>query len=63
MTRQSNLSRRNKRIRSLFDERYTTAQRPRKYTREYVIACLAEEFYLSMARIEDIIYKTEKKPQ
>ena len=55
LTRQTNYDKRNRRIREAFAKRYTHLPRPRLYTREYVISQLAEEFCLSMARIEDII--------
>jgi hypothetical protein len=56
LTRKTNFEKRNQRIKEAFRLRYTDAPRPRKYSREYVIACLAEEYCLSMERIEDIIY-------
>ena len=56
LTRKTNSEKRNSRIRDLFRARYTEALRPRKYTREYIISQIAEEFYLSMQTVEDIIY-------
>lgn len=55
-TRQQNRLRRNDRIRLTFRQRYTDAPRPRKFSREYIIAQLADDFCLSIATIEDIIY-------
>lgn len=54
--RQQNRLRRNERIRETFRQRYTDAARPRKFSREYVIAKLADEYCLAVATIEDIIY-------
>lgn len=54
--RSANLARRNEQICIAFRARYTAQPRPRKFTREYVIGQLANEFFLSVARIEDIIY-------
>lgn len=46
---------RNGRIVAEFKRRYTDQPRPRKYTKEYIISQLADEFYLSMSTVEDII--------
>jgi hypothetical protein len=54
--RQQNRLRRNERIRQAFRQRYTEAPRPRKFSREYVLAQLADEYCLAVATIEDIIY-------
>ncbi len=54
--RQQNRLRRNERIRQAFRQRYTEAPRPRKFSREYVLAGLADEFCLSVATVEDILY-------
>ena len=54
--RQQNRLRRNERIREAFRQRYTDATRPRKFSREYILAQLADDFCLSVATIEDIIY-------
>ncbi len=54
--RAANLLKRNAKIREAFAEGYTQQPRPRKYTREFVIAQIAAEFFLSMDRVEDIIY-------
>lgn len=54
--RQANRLRRNDRIRHAFRQRYTDAPRPRKFSREYVLAQLADEFCLAVATVEDIIY-------
>ena len=48
--------RKHEKIREAYEKRYTKAPRPRKYTKEYIIAKLAEEFYLSMRQIENIVY-------
>lgn len=55
-TRQLNRLRRNERIRLAFRQRYLDAPRPRKFSREYVLAQLADEFCLSVDTIEDIVY-------
>lgn len=63
--RQQNRMRRNERIRQAFRLRYTLAARPRKFSREYVLAQLADDFCLSVATIEDILYSkaaTEESP-
>jgi hypothetical protein len=54
--RQQNRLRRNERIRQTFQQRYTDAARPRKFSREYVLAQLADDYCLAVATIEDIIY-------
>lgn len=54
--RQQNRLRRNERIRQSFRQRYSDAPRPRKFSREYVLAQIANEFCLSVATIEDILY-------
>lgn len=54
--RQQNRLRRNERIRQAFRQRYTEAARPRKFSREYILAQLADDFCLAIATIEDIIY-------
>jgi hypothetical protein len=55
-TRQLNRQRRNERIRLAFRQRYLDTPRPRKFSREYVLAVLADEFCLSVSTIEDIVY-------
>jgi hypothetical protein len=50
--------RKHAKIRELYEKRFTNQPRPRKYTREYIIAKLAEEFYLSMRQIENILYSS-----
>ncbi|TGE23517.1 hypothetical protein [Hymenobacter metallicola] len=60
LARKTNREKRNARIRAQFRKRYTDAPRPRKYSREYILAQLAEEFCLSMHTIEDIIYGAEE---
>ena len=54
--RQQNRMRRNERIRQAFRLDYTLAVRPRKFSREYVLAQLADDYCLSVATIEDIVY-------
>lgn len=54
--RQQNRLRRNERICNAFRLRYSEAPRPRKHSREYVLSQLADEYCLSIATIEDIIY-------
>jgi hypothetical protein len=55
--RAANLAARNEKIREAFAERYTKQPRPRKVTREYVVAQLASEYFLSTPTVEDIVYK------
>lgn len=55
-TRQLNRLRRNERIRRAFRQRYIDVPRPRKLSREFVLAQLADDFCLSVATIEDIVY-------
>jgi hypothetical protein len=53
-------------IRKLFTERYTNQKRvngARIYTSAYIISCLAEEFWLSMRQIENIVYSKPKTVQ
>ena len=54
--RAQNLAARNEKIREAFAERYTRQPRPRKYTREYIIAQIACEYFLAMDTVEDILY-------
>jgi hypothetical protein len=54
--RQQNREKRNERIRAAFAQRYLDAPRPRKHSREHVVAQLADEFFLTVATIEDILY-------
>jgi hypothetical protein len=59
LTRAERTAVKHQEIRRLFAERYTNQKRvngARIYTSAYVIACLAEQFYLSMRQIENIIY-------
>ena len=60
LTRVSNTQKRHARIRLAFRERYTTKPRPRVHSREYVVAQLADEFALSPATIENIIWTKVK---
>ena len=60
LTRQTNTAKRHERIRAAFRERYTSQPRPRKWSREYVVAQLAEEFCLSGKTVEDIIWTKVK---
>lgn len=55
--RAQNLAARNTKIREAFTERYIRQPRPRKYTREYIIAQIAGEYFLAMDTVEDIVYK------
>ncbi len=55
-TRQANTAKRNAKIRAAYAEQYTRAPRPRKFSREYVVAQLAETYCLSMATIEGIVW-------
>lgn len=59
MGRTERTNKKHERIRLLFKKRFTDQPRvkgARKYTKEYIIAGLAEEFYLSMRQIENIVY-------
>jgi hypothetical protein len=55
-TRQLNRLRRNDRIRQAFRQLYLQAPRPRKFSREFILAQLADDFCLSVSTIEDIVY-------
>ncbi|RZK31038.1 MAG: hypothetical protein EOO63_05175 [Hymenobacter sp.] len=55
--RAANLAARNEKIREAFAERYTRQPRPRKVTREDIVKQLAEEFFLSIETVENILYK------
>jgi hypothetical protein len=55
--RAANLAARNEKIREAFAERYTRQPRPRKVTREAIVKHLAEEFFLSIETVENILYK------
>lgn len=55
-TREQNTQKRHERIRDEFHKRYTDAPRPRKFSKEYVVAQLADEFNYSMRTIENILY-------
>lgn len=57
LTRQNNYDKRNTRIKEGFEKRYTHQSKPRIYTRAYIVSQLADEYCLSMSRIEDILYK------
>jgi len=61
-TRQLNRLKRNERIRAAFRARYTNVPRPRKHSREHVLAELAEEFFLAVTTIEDIVYVQQEVP-
>jgi len=56
LTRANNTEKRNQKIRDAFYTRYTNQPRPRKFAREHVVSQLAEEFFLSAATVEDILY-------
>lgn len=58
LKRKANTERRNAKIRATFDKDFTEQARPRRYTREFIIARIAADVCLSMATVEDIIYKT-----
>lgn len=55
LTRKTNTERRNNRIRQQFKQRYTEQSKPRRYTKEFIVDQLAQEFCLSTATIERII--------
>ena len=56
--RVQNREKRNARIREAFRQQFTDAPRPRKHSREYVLAQLADDFCLAIATVEDIVYQT-----
>ncbi len=55
LARQANLDKRNRAIRDAFYQRFTKQARPRLYTREYVLAQLAQEHHLSIATVERLV--------
>ena len=55
LTRQANLERRNQALREAYFERYTKQKRPRIYTREYILAQLAQDYHLSIATVERLV--------
>ena len=55
-TRVANTAKRNERIRQAFQQRFLHQLRPRVHPKEYVLAQLSEEFYLSAATVEGIIW-------
>jgi hypothetical protein len=57
LTRAANTEKRNRKLRDAFHARYTSQPRPRKYSREYMVSELAEEFCLSPATVEGILYR------
>ncbi|AWM31343.1 hypothetical protein [Hymenobacter nivis] len=57
LTRCERTERRNQRLRDAFYAHYTNLPRPRKYSREYVIAQLSEEYHLSLRTVERILYR------
>lgn len=59
-TLKTNREKRNAKIKEEFRKRYTDAARPRMYSREYVLAQIADEKDLSIATVEDIIYAKAK---
>ena len=60
LTRQQNTDKRNAKLRTAFYDRYINLPRPRLHSREYVISQLAEEYCLSMATVEGILYQQAK---
>lgn len=63
LSRVERTAKKHQKIRDLFTKRYTNQERvngARIYTSAYVIAMLADEFYLSMRQIENIIYSKPK---
>ena len=60
LIRLTNTAKRNQRLKDAFYARYTNQPRPRKHTREFVVSQLAEEFYLSPATVEGILYRAGK---
>jgi hypothetical protein len=63
MSREARTKRKHAKIRELYEKRYTHQKRvngARVYTREYILAKLSEEFYLSIRQIENILYSVEK---
>jgi hypothetical protein len=62
-TRAERTADKHQKIRDLFKKRFTDQPRPRIYTSAYIISCLAEDFYLSMRQIENIVYSKPKTVQ
>jgi hypothetical protein len=57
--RKQRTAKKHQKIRDLYEKRYTKQRLVRGakiYTKEYVLAKLSEEFYLSIRQIENIIY-------
>jgi len=57
LTRATNTEKRNRKLRDAFHARYTSQPRPRKFSREFVVQGLADEFFLSAATVEGILYR------
>lgn len=55
-TRQQNIERRNTAIKDEFKKRFTDQEKPRRYTREYIISQIALDWCLSMGTVENILY-------
>lgn len=66
MSRTERTQKKHDRIREIFRKRYIEQPRVngvRKFTKEYIIAIIAADFYLSMRQVENIIYtKTVAMP-
>jgi len=58
--RLANLDTRNRKIREAFYQRYTRVSRERKPDRELVLAQRAEEYCLSVATVEGILWTRGK---
>lgn len=56
LIKKANLEKRNARIREQFRKQYTDQPKPRKRTRDQVVAQLVEDFCLSLTTIERIVY-------
>jgi 7,8-dihydro-6-hydroxymethylpterin-pyrophosphokinase len=54
------MARRNQQLKDAFYARDTNLPRPRKLSREFVVAQLAEEFFLSVSTVEGILYRAGK---
>jgi hypothetical protein len=57
--RKQRTAKKHQRIRDLYEKRYTKQRKvngAKIYTKDYIMAKLAEEFFLSIRQIENIIY-------
>ena len=54
--RVANTEKRNQKLRDAFYRRFTLLPHPKKVSREYVVAQLAEEFNLSTTTVDKLLY-------